>query len=110
MIDLQRLLSPVDAALCVLALGAILLVLYLAWARRRLADLQRADEAVERVLTQDEVEGRQKKLFALLDKNDDGKIEKSEMRGMGGWHHRGGWRHHQGGGQGHDGPNGGDVE
>jgi hypothetical protein len=55
-IDLQRLLSPVDAALCVLALGAILLVLYLAWARRRLADLQRADEAVERVLTQDEVD------------------------------------------------------
>jgi hypothetical protein len=55
-IDLQRLLSPVDAALCVLALGAFLLVLYLAWARRRLADLKRADEAVERVLTQDEVE------------------------------------------------------
>ena len=57
-------------------------------------------------LTEDEVQGRQKKLFALLDKNDDGKIEKSEMRGMagrhGGWRHRGGWGHH--------GPNGGDVE
>jgi Ca2+-binding EF-hand superfamily protein len=58
-------------------------------------------------LTEDEVQGRQKKLFALLDRNDDGKIEKSEMRRIGDWR-RGGWGH--GGGWGHHGPNGGDVE
>jgi hypothetical protein len=54
--ELLPILSPVDAALATLALGAIVLGLYLAWARRRLAHLQRADEAVERVLTQDEVD------------------------------------------------------
>jgi Ca2+-binding EF-hand superfamily protein len=76
--------------------------------------IARFDTKGDGVLTLDEVEGRQKKLFALLDKNDDGKLEKREMRGMGAWHHRGGWRGHhgggQGGGQGHDGSNGGDVE
>jgi Ca2+-binding EF-hand superfamily protein len=68
--------------------------------------IRRFDTNGDGELTEDEVQGRQKKLFALLDKNDDGKIEKSEMRGMagrhGGWRHRGGWGHH--------GPNGGDVE
>ena len=51
-------------------------------------------------LTEDEVQGRQKKLFALMDRNDDGKIEEAVMPR----HHgrRGGW--------GHQGPNGGDVE
>lgn len=57
----------------------------------RRADGQAHDGALRRTngdgaLTKDEVAGRQKKMFAFLDRNDDGKIEKSEMP------HRGGWR------------------
>ena len=71
--------------------------------------ISRFDTNGDGQLTEDEVEARQKKLFALLDKNGDGKIEKSEMRGMGGWRH-GGWHHRHGGGWGGQGPSGGDVE
>ena len=71
--------------------------------------ISRFDTNGDGELTEDEVQGRQKKLFALLDKNDDGKLEKSEMRGMGGWRHGGG-HHRHGGGWGGHGPNGGDVE
>lgn len=53
--------------------------------------IDRFDVNGDGVLTADELSGRQKKLFALLDKNDDGKIEKSELprRGWG----RHGWGH-----------------
>jgi Ca2+-binding EF-hand superfamily protein len=69
--------------------------------------IDRFDTNGDGELAEDEVQGRQKKLFALLDRNDDGKIEKNEMRRMGGWGHHAGWRH---GGWGHHGPDGGDVE
>jgi hypothetical protein len=45
-------------------------------ARRMIA---RFDTDGDGVLTKAEVESRQKKMFALLDRNDDGKIEKSEQ-------------------------------
>jgi Ca2+-binding EF-hand superfamily protein len=48
---------------------------------RRIID--RFDTDGDGVLTKAEVESRQKKMFALLDRNDDGKIEKSERP-----HHR----------------------
>lgn len=41
--------------------------------------IRRFDTNGDGVLTAAEVEGRQKKIFALLDRNDDGKIEQSEM-------------------------------
>jgi Ca2+-binding EF-hand superfamily protein len=45
--------------------------------------IDRFDTNGDGVLTKAEVESRQKKMFALLDRNDDGKIEKSEQP-----HHR----------------------
>lgn len=47
--------------------------------------VERFDTDGDGVLTKAEVESRQKKMFALLDRNDDGKIVKEEMprRGMG---------------------------
>ena len=44
---------------------------------QRLVD--RFDTDGDGVLTKAEIESRQKKVFALLDRNDDGKIEKSEL-------------------------------
>lgn len=49
---------------------------------RRMID--RFDTDGDGALTAAEVEGRQKKLFALLDRNDDGKVEQKEMRRHGG--------------------------
>jgi EF hand domain-containing protein len=59
--------------------------------------IDRFDTDGDGVLTAAEVDSRQKKMFALLDKNDDGKIEKDEMpQNKGGrwghrWGHGGGW-------------------
>ena len=55
--------------------------------------IQRFDTNGDGVLTAAEVESRQKKMFALLDRNDDGKIEKDEMpeRKFGRWGRHGGW-------------------
>ena len=56
--------------------------------------IDRFDTDGDGVLTAAEVDSRQKKMFALLDKNDDGKIEKDEMpqkKGGGRWGHGGGW-------------------
>jgi hypothetical protein len=58
--------------------------------------IDRFDTDGDGVLTAAEVDSRQKKMFALLDKNDDGKIEKDEMpQNKGGrwgrrWGHGGG--------------------
>lgn len=41
--------------------------------------VKRFDTNGDGALTMDEIEARQKKMFALLDRNDDGKIEKAEM-------------------------------
>jgi len=53
--------------------------------------IERFDTNGDGVLTAAEVESRQKKMFALLDRNDDGKIEKDEMprRKFGRWGHGG---------------------
>jgi Ca2+-binding EF-hand superfamily protein len=63
--------------------------------------IERFDIDGDGALTAAEVESRQKKMFALMDRNDDGKIEKDEMPrhggrwgrrwGPGGWGHGGGW-------------------
>ena len=47
--------------------------------------VERFDADGDGMLTKAEIESRQKKMFALLDRNDDGKIVKEEMprRGMG---------------------------
>jgi Ca2+-binding EF-hand superfamily protein len=45
-------------------------------ARRIIA---RYDTRGDRTLTTDDITGREKKVFAMLDKNNDGKIEKSEL-------------------------------
>lgn len=47
--------------------------------------MARFDTNGDGVLTAAEVEGRQQKIFAYLDRNEDGKIEKSEMPRRGGW-------------------------
>lgn len=53
----------------------------------------RFDTDGDGALTQAEIEGRQKKIFALLDRNDDGKIVKDEMpAGRHGGRH--GWGRH----------------
>jgi hypothetical protein len=54
---------------------------------RRIID--RFDANGDGMLTADEIDSRQKKMFALLDRNDDGKIEKDEMP-------RHGFRHRHG--------------
>jgi hypothetical protein len=54
---------------------------------RRIID--RFDTNGDGVLTADEISSRQKKMFALLDRNDDGRIEKDEMP-------RHGFRHRHG--------------
>ncbi len=48
---------------------------------RRMAErlVKRFDANADGVLTADEVQSRQKKMFALLDRNDDGKIVPAEM-------------------------------
>ena len=46
--------------------------------------MTRFDTNGDGVLTSDEVEGRQKKIFAYLDRNEDGKIDKGEMPRRGG--------------------------
>lgn len=56
--------------------------------------VERFDVDGDGTLTMSEIESRQKKMFALLDRNDDGKLVKEEMR------HGGKGRHH--------GPGGGD--
>ena len=59
--------------------------------------IARYDTKGDGTLTTDDITGREKKVFALLDKNDDGKIEKSELpkgHGFG--------RHRQWGGEGGD--------
>jgi Ca2+-binding EF-hand superfamily protein len=42
--------------------------------------IERFDANGDGVLTQAEIESRQRKMFALLDRNDDGKIVRDEMR------------------------------
>jgi len=48
---------------------------------RRMAEriIARFDGDGDKVLTKEEIESRQRKMFALMDRNDDGKIERSEM-------------------------------
>lgn len=50
--------------------------------------IERYDSKGEGVLTQEDVTARQKKMFALLDKNNDGKIGKNELPKRGDRHHR----------------------
>ena len=55
--------------------------------------IERYDTDGDGALTIAEIEARQKKLFALLDRNDDGKLVKEEMRrGEGRKGHRNDWR------------------
>ena len=54
--------------------------------------VERFDTDGDGMLTAAEIESRQKKMFALLDRNDDGKVEKDEMP-------RGKFRHGDGGGR-----------
>jgi Ca2+-binding EF-hand superfamily protein len=56
--------------------------------------VERFDADGDGALTMAEIESRQKKMFALLDRNDDGKIVKDEMprRADGGKGRHGGWR------------------
>ena len=48
--------------------------------RRAARMLKRMDFNGDGKVTKDEIEGRAKKRFALMDRNDDGFVEKSEMR------------------------------
>jgi hypothetical protein len=41
--------------------------------------VERFDADGDGMLTAAEIDSRQKKMFALMDKNDDGKVEKDEM-------------------------------
>lgn len=52
--------------------------------------VERFDSDGDGALTTAEIEARQKKMFALMDRNDDGKIAKDEMPRRG---DRRGWRH-----------------
>jgi Ca2+-binding EF-hand superfamily protein len=56
--------------------------------------VERFDTDGDGALTTAEIESRQKKMFALLDRNDDGKIVRDEMprRGEGGMGRHKGWR------------------
>lgn len=59
--------------------------------------IERFDTDGDGALTTAEIQSRQKKMFALMDRNDDGKIEKDEMPRRGGrWGQR--WGHHGWGG------------
>ncbi|TPK93216.1 hypothetical protein FJ934_18795 [Mesorhizobium sp. B2-4-12] len=60
--------------------------------------IARYDTKGDGALTADDIAGRQKKVFALLDKNNDGKIDKSELPKGGRF-----GRHHQWDDQGNDG-------
>ena len=63
--------------------------------------IERFDIDGDGALTAAEIESRQKKMFALMDRNDDGKIEKDEMPRRGDrWHRWGprGWGHGDWGG------------
>ncbi len=55
--------------------------------------IERFDTDGDGALTKAEIESRQKKMFALLDRNDDGKIVQEEMRGGRGMGRHGGRRH-----------------
>lgn len=57
--------------------------------------IARYDSKDQGVLTTEDVTARDKKVFALLDKNNDGKLEKRELRRGGKWH-----RHMKDGGDG----------
>lgn len=48
--------------------------------------VERFDTNGDGVLTKAEIESRQKKMFALMDRNDDGKLVKDEMSRQGGRH------------------------
>jgi len=63
--------------------------------------IERFDTDGDGALTAAEIQSRQKKMFALMDRNDDGKIEKGEMPRRGDrWHRWGprGWGHGDWGG------------
>ncbi|MFD1987766.1 hypothetical protein ACFSOZ_35690 [Mesorhizobium newzealandense] len=60
--------------------------------------IARYDTRGDGTLTSDDITSRQKKVFAILDRNNDGKIEKSELPKGGRF-----GRHHQWGGDGNDG-------
>ncbi|MEO9611746.1 MAG: acid-shock protein [Nitratireductor sp.] len=50
--------------------------------------VRRFDVNGDGALTADEIENRQRKMFALLDRNDDGMVDRSEMPRRGKGHHR----------------------
>ncbi|MEQ8295258.1 MAG: acid-shock protein [Nitratireductor sp.] len=50
--------------------------------------IRRFDVDGDGALTADEIDNRQRKMFALLDRNDDGVIDRSEMPRRGKHHHR----------------------
>lgn len=50
--------------------------------------IRRFDVDGDGALTADEIDSRQRKMFALLDRNDDGVIDRSEMPRRGKGHHR----------------------
>ncbi len=50
--------------------------------------IRRFDVDGDGALTADEIDSRQRKMFALLDRNDDGVIDRSEMPRRGKHHHR----------------------
>ncbi|MAW87114.1 MAG: acid-shock protein [Phyllobacteriaceae bacterium] len=68
--------------------------------RRAQRMIERLDMDGDGKLTTAEIENRQKKIFALMDRNDDGKVDRDEIarsrRDHGGWHRGGGWGHHRG--------------
>jgi hypothetical protein len=69
---------------------------------QRMRDERMAKRIIDRLdtngdgeLTLDEVQNRGQKLFALMDRNDDGKIDANELpRGHGGYRHHGDFGHH----------------